>query len=128
MAASIELTGRCQTCLLPSVNLGQHVDCDTRDGQTLAARRSCWNFSSVEENGFASDRLGDPLLVSVSGKTAMSTETRRIRRIEVLLAEYEQNHNNPTNKAIHCFAVPVITWAALAMLWYIPTPTLFDRE
>jgi len=58
----------------------------------------------------------------------MSAETRGIRRIEVLLAEYEQNHNNPTNKAIHCFAVPVITWAALAMLWYLPTPTLFDRE
>jgi uncharacterized membrane protein YGL010W len=58
----------------------------------------------------------------------MSAETRSIRRIEVLLAEYEQNHNNPTNKAIHCFAVPVITWAALAMLWYLPTPSLFDRE
>src|SRR5262249_56028785 len=54
--------------------------------------------------------------------------TRSIRRIEVLLAEYEQNHNNPTNKAIHCFAVPVITWATLAMLWYLPTPSLFDRE
>jgi len=58
----------------------------------------------------------------------MSAETRSIRRIEVLLAEYEQNHNNPTNKAIHWFAVPVITWAMLAMLWYLPTPSLFDRE
>ena len=57
----------------------------------------------------------------------MDAEARGIRRIEVLLAEYEQNHNNPTNKAIHCFAVPLITWAALAMLWYLPTPTLFDR-
>jgi len=58
----------------------------------------------------------------------MSAETRSIRRIEVLLAEYEQNHNNPTNQAIHCFAVPVITWAMLAMLWYLPTPALFERE
>ena len=58
----------------------------------------------------------------------MRAETRSIRRIEVLLAEYEQNHNNPTNKAIHYFAVPVITWAMLAMLWYLPTPALFERE
>src|ERR1700757_4734283 len=66
--------------------------------------------------------------VSVRARRSMSAQTRSIRRIEMLLAEYEQNHNNPTNKAIHCFAVPVITWAALAMLWYLPTPTLFDRE
>src|SRR5262249_25523687 len=29
-------------------------------------------------------------------------------------------------KVIHCFAVPVIAWAALAILWYLPTPSLFD--
>jgi uncharacterized membrane protein YGL010W len=57
----------------------------------------------------------------------MDAEARSIRRMEVLLAEYEQNHNNPTNKAIHCFAVPIIAWAILAILWYLPTPTLFDR-
>jgi uncharacterized membrane protein YGL010W len=56
----------------------------------------------------------------------MNAEARTIRRIEVLLAEYGQNHNNPTNKAIHYFAVPMITWATLAILWYLPTPTLFD--
>src|SRR5262249_34325904 len=57
---------------------------------------------------------------------AMNAEAHTVRRIEVLLAEYEQNHNNPTNKVIHCFAVPVIAWAALAILWYLPTPSLFD--
>jgi uncharacterized membrane protein YGL010W len=58
----------------------------------------------------------------------MNAEARTIRRIEVLLAEYGQNHNNPTNKAIHCFAVPMITWATLAILWYLPTPTIFNDE
>ena len=57
----------------------------------------------------------------------MSAEARSIRRVEVLLAEYEQNHNNPTNKAIHYIAVPLITLAMLAILWYLPTPSLFDR-
>ena len=57
----------------------------------------------------------------------MDAEAHGIRRIEVLLAQYEQNHNNPTNKAIHCIAVPLITWATLAILWYLPTPSLFDR-
>ena len=56
----------------------------------------------------------------------MNAEAHTVRRIEALLAEYEQNHNNPTNKVIHCFAVPVITWATLAILWYLPTPGLFD--
>lgn len=58
----------------------------------------------------------------------MNAQARTIRRIEVLLAEYGQNHNNPTNKAIHCFAVPMITWATLAVAWYLPTPTLFNDE
>lgn len=58
----------------------------------------------------------------------MNAEACAIRRIEVLLAEYEQNHNNPTNKAIHCFAVPMITWATLAILWYLPIPTFFNDE
>jgi uncharacterized membrane protein YGL010W len=56
----------------------------------------------------------------------MNAEAHTIRRIDVLLAEYEQNHNNPTNKAIHCFVVPVTMWATFAILWYLPTPTLFD--
>lgn len=58
----------------------------------------------------------------------MNAEARTIRRIEMLLAEYGQNHNNPTNKAIHYFAVPTITWATLAILWYLPIPTLFNDE
>src|SRR5262249_26539195 len=62
----------------------------------------------------------------VRARRAMKREAHIARRIEVLLAEYEQNHNNPTNKMIHFFAVPVIAWAALAILWYLPTPRLFD--
>ena len=61
-----------------------------------------------------------------SSKASMKAKAHTIRRIEVLLAEYEQNHNNPTNKAIHCFAVPVTMLATFAILWYLPTPSLFD--
>src|SRR5262249_14266945 len=73
-------------------------------------------------------RLRDIVVCTVIGfaRGAMNAEAHTVRRIEVLLAEYEQNHNNPTNKVIHCFAVPVIAWAALAILWYLPTPSLFD--
>ncbi len=35
---------------------------------------------------------------------------RTRRRIDVLLAEYGESHQNPTNKAIHWIAVPVIAW------------------
>ncbi|HXW25400.1 MAG TPA: Mpo1-like protein [Xanthobacteraceae bacterium] len=56
----------------------------------------------------------------------MNVQVHAIRRVEALLAEYGRNHHNPTNKVIHGFAVPTITWATLAILWSVPTPALFD--
>jgi uncharacterized membrane protein YGL010W len=55
----------------------------------------------------------------------MSVHVARIRRIDVLLAEYGESHRNPTNKAIHWIAVPVIAWSVIAILWVLPTPAPF---
>jgi uncharacterized membrane protein YGL010W len=55
----------------------------------------------------------------------MTVQRHTTRRIDVLLAEYGESHQNPTNKAIHWFAVPVIAWAVLAILWVVPTPGFF---
>lgn len=55
----------------------------------------------------------------------MSVHAHTTRRIDVLLAEYGESHQNPTNKAIHWFAVPVIAWSVIAILWVLPTPEVF---
>jgi uncharacterized membrane protein YGL010W len=55
----------------------------------------------------------------------MSTQVQATRRIDLLLAEYGESHQNPTNKAIHWFAVPVIAWSVIAILWALPTPGFF---
>lgn len=48
------------------------------------------------------------------------------RKIEALLAEYGESHQNETNKLVHWVCVPVIVWTILALLWAIPSPALFD--
>ena len=58
----------------------------------------------------------------------MSISVGRTRRIDVLLAEYGESHRNPTNKAIHWIAVPVIAWSVIAILWVLPTPGFFDAS
>lgn len=42
-------------------------------------------------------------------------------------AEYGESHRNPTNKAIHWIAVPVIFITVIGLFWSIPTPAAFDR-
>jgi len=44
------------------------------------------------------------------------------RRIEALLNEYGESHQNPTNKAVHWICVPVIVWTVMAGLWSLPVP------
>lgn len=44
------------------------------------------------------------------------------RRIDRLLGEYGESHQNHQNKAIHWMCVPVIFWTVTALLWAIPTP------
>jgi uncharacterized membrane protein YGL010W len=62
-----------------------------------------------------------------SSELPMIVKTHSARRIEILFAKYHQNHGNPTNRMIHWFAVPVITWATLSILWCLPTPARFDH-
>ena len=47
------------------------------------------------------------------------------RLVDRLLAEYGESHQNPVNKRIHWFAVPIIVWCVLALLWSIPRPDIF---
>jgi uncharacterized membrane protein YGL010W len=58
----------------------------------------------------------------------MSVSVARTRRIDVLLAEYGESHQNPTNKTIHWIAVPVIAWSVIAILWALPTPGFFPAN
>ena len=44
------------------------------------------------------------------------------RKIEALLAEYGDSHQNATNKAVHWICVPVIVWTVMAGLWSLPQP------
>jgi len=44
------------------------------------------------------------------------------RKIEALLAEYGESHQNKTNKVVHWVCVPVIVWTVMAGLYAIPQP------
>ena len=47
-----------------------------------------------------------------------------MRRIEQLLAEYGQSHQNPTNKSIHWVCVPAIFFSIVALIYSIPAGPL----
>lgn len=47
------------------------------------------------------------------------------RRIDALLAEYGESHQNETNKAVHWICVPAIVWSIAAILWSLPVPGVF---
>ena len=42
------------------------------------------------------------------------------RRIDHWFARYSDDHRNATNQRIHLFAVPLILWSVVALLWCIP--------
>ena len=42
------------------------------------------------------------------------------RPIDHWFANYSRDHVNPTNQRIHLFAVPLILWSVIALLWCIP--------
>ncbi len=53
----------------------------------------------------------------------MSTSTSPTERpIDQWFAHYSADHRNMTNQAIHVFAVPLILWSVIALLWCIPVP------
>ncbi|MFS1524364.1 DUF962 domain-containing protein [Microbulbifer sp. 2304DJ12-6] len=45
-----------------------------------------------------------------------------MRSVQQWFAEYGESHQNPVNKSIHWFAVPVIYAAITGLLWAIPQP------
>ena len=42
-----------------------------------------------------------------------------MRKLDVLLNQYGETHQNPVNKAIHWVCVPLIMWSALAAMWIL---------
>jgi uncharacterized membrane protein YGL010W len=42
-----------------------------------------------------------------------------MRTIDTLLAQYSENHRNPTNELIHFVCVPVIVFSLLGLLWSV---------
>ncbi|AMX02991.1 Mpo1 family 2-hydroxy fatty acid dioxygenase [Microbulbifer thermotolerans] len=49
-----------------------------------------------------------------------------MRSAEQWFAEYGESHQNPTNKAIHWVAVPVIFATVVGLLWAIPQPAFME--
>ncbi len=45
-----------------------------------------------------------------------------MRKVQTLLDEYGESHQNRANKLIHWICVPVIVWSVVALLWSIPFP------
>lgn len=49
-----------------------------------------------------------------------------MRKIDQLLAEYGENHQNPTNKFIHWICVPAIFFSIVGLIWSIPNRLLIN--
>jgi uncharacterized membrane protein YGL010W len=49
------------------------------------------------------------------------------RKIDALLAEYGESHQNPTNKLVHWICVPAIFWSIAALIWSFPVPGFFPN-
>jgi uncharacterized membrane protein YGL010W len=47
-----------------------------------------------------------------------------VRKIDVLFAEYEEYHQNPTNNFIHYIFVPLITFSIIGLVTAIPFPQI----
>ena len=45
-----------------------------------------------------------------------------MRRIEELLGNYSNDHQNSSNQSMHLICVPLIVWSVTAALWCIPVP------
>ena len=53
------------------------------------------------------------------------SETHDTRReVDRWLGNYSEDHRNPTNVLIHWICVPLIVWAAVALLWVVPVPAI----
>jgi len=60
-----------------------------------------------------------------SPKNKKSTVAKEnMRPVDVLFAQYSENHLNTTNKLIHWICVPLIVFSIFGLLWAIPFPHL----
>ncbi len=60
----------------------------------------------------------------------MSTDTPNApldRPIDRWFANYSADHRNHSNQAIHVFAVPLILWSVIGLLWCVPVPGTWFR-
>ncbi len=57
-----------------------------------------------------------------------AVETLPDRPIDRWFTSYSNDHRNQTNQRIHVFAVPLILWSVIALLWCIPVPGTWFRE
>lgn len=48
-----------------------------------------------------------------------------MRRIDELLNNYSNDHQNHSNQMMHLICVPLIVWTVTALLWCIPVPVSF---
>ena len=48
-----------------------------------------------------------------------------MRRIDELLTNYANDHQNHSNQIMHLICVPLIVWTITALLWCIPVPVSF---
>lgn len=49
--------------------------------------------------------------------TVATDATTSTRRVDQLLAHYEESHRHPTNELIHCFAIPAIGISLIGLLY-----------
>lgn len=50
-----------------------------------------------------------------------------MRRVDQLLDQYSDDHQNHTNQAVHLICVPAIVWSVTAFLWVIPVPAFLGK-
>lgn len=50
-----------------------------------------------------------------------------MRRIDELLNNYSNDHQNANNQRMHLLCVPLIIWAISALLWCIPVPAILFK-
>ena len=50
------------------------------------------------------------------------------RPIDQWFAHYSADHQNAANQAIHVFAVPLILWSVVGLLWCVPVPGTWFRQ
>lgn len=51
-----------------------------------------------------------------------------MRRIEELLGNYSNDHQNHSNQSMHLICVPLIVWSVTAALWCIPVPAAILKQ